>query len=86
MSTMHIHELPLSELKIDPANVRASDKEPDAAFIASIREKDIIVPLTVRQNSSANRNITTRGYLVTDPQPFPQPIPASGAQGFWNWS
>lgn len=26
-----------------------------------------------------------RPFLL-DPQPFPQPIPAAGAQGFWNWS
>jgi hypothetical protein len=25
-------------------------------------------------------------WPVSDPQPFPQPVPASGAQGFWNWS
>lgn len=58
MTPTLIHELPLSELKIDPANVRAGDHAPDPAFVASIREKDIIVPLTVRQNGS--------GYLVTD--------------------
>lgn len=58
MAQTQIHELPLSELKIDPANVRSGDNKPDPAFVASIREKDIIVPLTVRQNGS--------GYLVTD--------------------
>lgn len=25
-------------------------------------------------------------WPVSDPQPFPQPVPAAGAQGFWNWS
>lgn len=25
-------------------------------------------------------------WPVSDPQPFPEPIPAAGAQGFWNWS
>jgi hypothetical protein len=25
-------------------------------------------------------------WPMTDPQPFPAPIPAAGAQGFWNWS
>jgi hypothetical protein len=58
MAQTEIHELPLSELKIDPANVRTGDTKADPAFVASIREKDIIVPLTVRQNGS--------GYLVTD--------------------
>ncbi len=58
MALSDIHELPLSELKIDPANVRSGDQKPDPAFIASIREKDLIIPLTVRKNGS--------GYLVTD--------------------
>lgn len=58
MTTASIHELPLSALKIDPANVRTGDEKPDPAFVASIREKDIIVPLTVRENGT--------GYLVTD--------------------
>jgi ParB family chromosome partitioning protein len=58
MAQTEIHQLPLSELKIDPANVRTGDLKADPAFIASIREKDIIVPLTVRKNGD--------GYLVTD--------------------
>jgi len=26
------------------------------------------------------------GWPMIDPRPFPRPIPAAGAQGFWNWS
>lgn len=50
-------EVPLSQLKIDPANVRSeSDLEP--WFLASISEKGVIQALIVRKNGD--------GYLVTD--------------------
>lgn len=55
---MQILEAKLSDLKIDPANVRQTDKAPDEGLLASIREKGLLVPLTVRKNGT--------GYLVTD--------------------
>jgi ParB family chromosome partitioning protein len=55
---MQIIQAKLSELKIDPANVRKTDTAPDESFIASIRAKGVISPLTVRKNGA--------GYLVTD--------------------
>jgi ParB family chromosome partitioning protein len=55
---MQIIEAKLSDLKIDPSNVRQTDKAPDEGLLASIREKGLLVPLTVRKNGA--------GYLVTD--------------------
>lgn len=51
-------EVPLSQLKIDPANVRKTDVKPSDQFIASIREEGILEPLTVRKNGA--------GWLVTN--------------------
>lgn len=51
-------EVPLSQLKIDPANVRRTDVKPSDQFVASIREEGILEPLTVRQNGA--------GWLVTN--------------------
>jgi len=56
MQTQTRIEVPLSQLKIDPANVR-HDGTPDPSFIASISAKGIIVPLIARKNGD--------GYLVT---------------------
>lgn len=55
---MQIIEAKLMELKIDPANVRQTDKAPDEGLLASLRAKGLIVPLTVRKNGE--------GYYVTD--------------------
>lgn len=55
---MQIIQAKLSELKIDPANVRQTDKAPDEGLLSSLREKGLLVPLTVRKNGD--------GYLVTD--------------------
>jgi ParB family transcriptional regulator, chromosome partitioning protein len=55
---MQMIEAKLMELKIDPANVRQTDKAPDEGLLASIREKGLLIPLTVRKNGA--------GYLVTD--------------------
>lgn len=55
---MQIIEAKLHDLKIDPANVRQTDKAPDEGLLASIRAKGLIVPLTVRKNGA--------GYYVTD--------------------
>ena len=55
---MQIIEAKLSDLKIDPANVRQTDKAPDEGLLASIRAKGLIVPLAVRKNGE--------GYYVTD--------------------
>src|SRR5258708_6339890 len=56
---MQILEAKLMELKIDPANVRQTDKAPDEGLLASIRAKGLIVPLSVRRNGGT-------GYYVTD--------------------
>jgi hypothetical protein len=56
---MQIIEAKLSGLKIDPANVRQTDKAPDEGLLASIRAKGMLSPLTVRKNGGA-------GYYVTD--------------------
>lgn len=56
---MQILEARLMELKIDPANVRQTDRAPDEGLLASIRAKGLIVPLTVRKNGGT-------GYYVTD--------------------
>lgn len=50
--------MPLKELKVDPANVRKTDAAPTEQFLASIREKGVLEPLTVRKNGE--------GYLVTN--------------------
>jgi ParB family chromosome partitioning protein len=55
---MQILEAKLMELKIDPANVRQTDRAPDEGLLASIRAKGLIVPLSVRRNGT--------GYYVTD--------------------
>lgn len=55
---MQIIEAKLNDLKIDPANVRQTDKAPDEGLLASIREKGLLIPLTVRKNGD--------GYYVTD--------------------
>jgi ParB family chromosome partitioning protein len=55
---MQIIEARLMDLKIDPSNVRQTDKAPDEGLLASIRAKGLIVPLTVRKNGA--------GYYVTD--------------------
>jgi ParB family chromosome partitioning protein len=55
---MQIIEAKLFDLKIDPANVRQTEKAPDEGLLASIRAKGLIVPLTVRKNGE--------GYYVTD--------------------
>lgn len=55
---MQIIEAKLMDLKIDPANVRQTDKAPDEGLLASIRAKGLIYPLTVRKN--------VEGYYVTD--------------------
>ena len=51
-------EVPLSQLKSDPANVRKTDLEPTKGFVASIREQGVLEALTVRPNGE--------GYLVTN--------------------
>ena len=51
-------EIPLSQLKADPVNVRKTDKAPTSQFIASIREEGILEALTVRKNGD--------GYFVTN--------------------
>lgn len=56
---MQIIQANLMDLKIDPANVRQTDRAPDEGMLASIREKGVIVPLTVRKNGK-------EGYFVTD--------------------
>lgn len=56
---MQIIQASLMDLKIDPANVRQTDRAPDESMLASIREKGVIVPLTVRKNGKD-------GYFVTD--------------------
>jgi ParB family chromosome partitioning protein len=58
---MHIVETKLMDLKVDPANVRKTDLVPDESLLASIRNKGMLVPLTVRRNGPS-------GYLVTDGQ------------------
>jgi ParB/RepB/Spo0J family partition protein len=55
---MQIIEAKLHDLKIDPANVRQTDKAPDEGLLASIRTKGLIIPLMVRKNGA--------GYFVTD--------------------
>jgi len=55
---MEIIQAKLNDLKIDPANVRQTDKAPDEGLLASIRAKGLIYPLTVRKNGD--------GYYVTD--------------------
>jgi ParB family chromosome partitioning protein len=55
---MQIVQAKLSELKIDPANVRQTDKVPDESLLSSLREKGLLIPLTVRKNGE--------GYFVTD--------------------
>lgn len=55
---MQIIEAKLSDLKIDPANVRHMDVAPDQSLLASLRSKGVLVPLTVRKNGA--------GYFVTD--------------------
>lgn len=55
---MQIVEAKLMDLKIDPANVRQTDRAPDEGLLASIRAKGMIVPLTVRKNGA--------GYFVID--------------------
>ncbi|MCC8967902.1 ParB N-terminal domain-containing protein [Bradyrhizobium sp. Pear76] len=56
---MQIIEAKLFDLKIDPANVRHTDLEPDESILASIRAKGVLQPLTVRKNDSG-------GFFVTD--------------------
>jgi ParB family transcriptional regulator, chromosome partitioning protein len=56
---MQIIEAKLSDLKIDPANVRQTDKAPDEGLLASIRAKGVLYPLVVRKNGGT-------GYYVTD--------------------
>ncbi len=51
-------EVSISQLKIDPANVRKTDTAPTEQFVASIREQGVLEPLTVRPNGN--------GYLVTN--------------------
>lgn len=55
---MQILEAKLNDLKIDPANVRQTDRAPDEGLLASIRAKGLIAPLTVRKNGA--------GYFVID--------------------
>lgn len=55
---MQILEARLMDLKIDPANVRKTDRAPDETLLASIRAKGLLAPLTVRPNGA--------GYYVTD--------------------
>jgi ParB family chromosome partitioning protein len=55
---MQILEAKLNDLKLDPANVRQTDRAPDEGLLASIRAKGLIVPLTVRKNGA--------GYFVID--------------------
>lgn len=49
-------EVPLSKLRLDPVNVRKTDKEPTPQFVASIFEHGVIEDLMVRPNGD--------GYLV----------------------
>lgn len=55
---MQIIEAKLFDLKIDPSNVRKTDREPDEGLLASIRAKGLLAPLTVRPNGE--------GFYVTD--------------------
>lgn len=55
---MQIVQAKLMELKIDPANVRQTGKVPDESLVSSLREKGLLVPLTVRREGES--------YLVTD--------------------
>jgi ParB family chromosome partitioning protein len=50
--------LPLSGLRIDPANVRKAELAASPAFIANIKERGVTYPLIVRPNGV--------GHLVTD--------------------
>lgn len=56
---MQIIEARLMQLKIDPANVRKTNKAPTEGMLASIRQKGIIMPLLVRKNGE-------EGFYVTD--------------------
>ncbi|QOZ25344.1 ParB/RepB/Spo0J family partition protein [Bradyrhizobium sp. CCBAU 51753] len=56
---MQIIEAKLMQLKIDPANVRKTDRAPKEGMLASIRQKGIIMPLLVRKNGE-------EGFYVTD--------------------
>src|SRR4051812_6037465 len=52
-------EIALSQLRLDPVNVRKTGRGPDRTFIASLsRPGGVITPFIVRPNGS--------GYLVTD--------------------
>lgn len=55
---MQMIEVKLMDLKIDPANVRQTDRAPDEGLLSSIRAKGVIQPLVVRKNGN--------GYYVTD--------------------
>jgi len=50
--------VPLSQLRLDPVNVRKGDRGPDPEFVASIRANGVEMPLAARPNGT--------GYLVTD--------------------
>jgi len=56
---MQIIQVKLHDLKIDPHNVRKTDRTPDEGMLASLRAKGLITPLIVRKNGDA-------GYYVTD--------------------
>jgi ParB family chromosome partitioning protein len=51
-------EIPLSKLKLDPANVRKTDTAPTEQFISSLREQGVLEALIVRKNGA--------GFYVTN--------------------
>jgi len=55
---MQTQQIPLSQLKPDPANVRRTGLKPTEQFLASVREEGILEPLSVRPNGGS--------YLVTN--------------------
>jgi ParB family chromosome partitioning protein len=84
MSTTQTTTLPLSQLRLDPVNVRKVSKGADPEFVASIKHHGIELPLAVRPNGGDEHLVTDGGKRLAAlqalakagdiPADFPVPV------------
>ena len=71
----------IESVEADPARLPLACGLGTVMIGEPVRARDLFRPRT----PDVVINPDTWAWPVTDPQPFPLPIPARGAQGFWRW-
>ena len=53
--------------------------------VADCRPTEVLADLTTQERSFGNYDPGRFGWMLDDVRAFPEPIPATGARGLWDW-